>query len=253
MGGHPDRRGGGGGQALVSVSGACDVLRHPGGNVTQTTECMSGRECRREGCLSVSWHTLTSGSQREEQEPTEGAGSKEPWGIKSKLKEKAELDLMQNQKASLWCCAGLCPALLHRSAKVPCPTGESSPLNPKGRDNVGRWQWDMNSAGIIQHEASWIIVRSNISVEDNLRCIKISFFERKRKESSNCLEKCFACGKEHYINVHPARNFDCFRCEMQFISFSVISKTIVSKTVKENIRTALPRKCVHLNTVKMNK
>ena len=96
-------------------------------------------------------------------------------------------------------------------------------------------------------------MRSNISVEDNLRCIKISFFERRRKESSNCLEKGFACGKEHYINVHPARNFDCFRCEMQFISFSVISKTIVSKIVKENIRTALPRKCVHLNTVKMNK
>lgn len=45
---------GGGGRVLVLVSGACDVLRHPGGNVTQTAECMSGRECRREGCLSVS-------------------------------------------------------------------------------------------------------------------------------------------------------------------------------------------------------
>ena len=76
---------------------------------------------------------------------------------------------------------------------------------------------------------------------------------KEKKRIFKPSEKRFACGKEHYINVHPVRNFDCFRCEMQFISFSVISKTIVSKTVKENIRTALPRKCVHLNTVKMNK
>ena len=96
-------------------------------------------------------------------------------------------------------------------------------------------------------------MRLSISAEDNLSCIKISFFDRRRKEPSNCLEKGFACGKEHYINVHPARNFDCFRCEMQFISFSVVSKTIASKTVKEDTGTALPRKCVHLNPLEMNK
>ena len=49
---------------------------------------------------------------------------------------KAELELMQNQKASL-CCAGLCPALLHRSAEVPCPTGESSPLSQRDETTWG--------------------------------------------------------------------------------------------------------------------
>lgn len=63
-----------GGRALVSVCRVCDVYETPQGHVTQTPGCMSGREAG----TSVSCCTLTSGSQREEQEPTNDAGSKEP-------------------------------------------------------------------------------------------------------------------------------------------------------------------------------
>ena len=44
---------------------------------------------------------------------------------------------------------------------------------------------------------------------------------KEKKRIFKPSEKRFACGKEHYINVQPARNFDCLRCETQFISISV--------------------------------
>ena len=145
MGGHPDPRGGGGGRALVSVSGVCDVLRHPGGNVTQTTECMSGRECRREGCLSVSWRTLTSGSQREEQEPTEDAGSKEPWGIKSKLKEKAVRSDAEPEGFSVLC--GPLPSSAPPERRGPLSHWRIFSLEPKGTRQRGEIA--------VRHEVCW--------------------------------------------------------------------------------------------------
>lgn len=73
-----------------------------------------------------------------------------------------------------------------------------------------------------------------------------SIFTQRKKKSLNPLEKSFACGKEHYIHVHSARNLDCFRCEMQFISFSVfVSKTTASNTGEENIKATIPRQCAH--------
>ena len=45
---------GAGGRALVLVSGVRYVSRHPGGNVTQNNGCVSGRQRRWEGCLSMS-------------------------------------------------------------------------------------------------------------------------------------------------------------------------------------------------------
>ena len=70
--------------------------------------------------------------------------------------------------------------------------------------------------------------------------------KKKKKESLNPLEKSLACGKDHYINVHSARNLGCFRCEVRSIRFSVfISKITASSTGEENIKATLPRQRAH--------
>lgn len=114
-----------------------------------------------------------------------------------------------------WVVSGVVPSQLCFTQPKPCPAGKESCQSRR------KWQNTAEHPEQRSARAGPVKAKLNSFIEGESRCLLFSFLTVEKK-ASNSRENSFACGKECSINVHPARNVDCFRCELQFISVSVL-------------------------------